>query len=226
MNSRHLGVLVAAVLAALVVAVPPVVAGGTAVGGLKTGGVVAGSGSQLGPGCVTTATGIYCGELDAGVLFVQGGAQLGGGLLKVGAVVDIATDLNVTTGNDAIFNRNARVNGDFTIAGVKFIADTAPTVAACSGGTAASMTWNTHSAVFQFDVGTSCAGESTATITFGEAAANGFVCHCENKTTADRAVHCLSGSATTAVCTNVVISTGAAGDWADGADVWCICFGG
>lgn len=98
---------------------------------------------------------------------------------------------------------------------------TAPTVVACSG-TAASVTSANGSVAFQFDVGTSCAGESTATITL-PAATTGWVCTCSS-TTADRMIQQKVASSTTAVVmTNIVISTGAAGDFTDGADLFCGC---
>lgn len=162
--------------------------------------------------------------LDAGVLYVAGNAQLGGGLVKVTSVVDVSTDLTVSGNSDVLVNRDVRINGDLNFAGAKLIQDTAPTVVACSG-TAASVTWRNATAVLQFDVGTSCAGESTATITM-PASATGWVCSC-SITTADRILQQKAASSTTAVVlTNIVVSTGAAGDFTDGADAFCICMGG
>lgn len=101
--------------------------------------------------------------------------------------------------------------------------ETAPTVVACSG-TAASITASNGSAAFQVDVGTSCAGENTISITL-PAATTGWVCQCSS-TTADRILQQKAASSTTvAVLTNIVISTGAAGDFTDGADLFCGCRG-
>lgn len=107
------------------------------------------------------------------------------------------------------------------------ISSTAPTVTACSGGTAATITWSNGTAAFQFDVGTACTSESTAVITF-PAAATGWTCSCSS-TTADRLVlqRVMPNASTTQVTMqNIVISTGANGDWTDGADVACKCLGG
>jgi hypothetical protein len=100
----------------------------------------------------------------------------------------------------------------------------APTVVACSG-TAASVAWSKGTGIFEFDVGTSCAGESTATITFGTTATNGWLCHCTNQTTAARNVLNLSGSGTTAVISQFAFVTDVAQDFADGDNVRCTCEG-
>ncbi len=104
---------------------------------------------------------------------------------------------------------------------------TAPTVTACAGGTAATMTWSSGTAAFQFDVGTACTSESTAVLTM-PAATTGWVCSC-SETTADRLVVqrvMPSASTTQVTLQNIVISTGANGDWTDSADVACMCHGG
>lgn len=103
------------------------------------------------------------------------------------------------------------------------LSSTAPTVVACSG-TAASVTWSAGSMSFQFDVGTSCAGENTATITL-PTATNGWVCHCIN-TGAATNVRQSGGSTTTAVITNYGTSVATPADWTDGADIRCMCHGG
>jgi hypothetical protein len=102
---------------------------------------------------------------------------------------------------------------------------TDPTVVACSG-TAASITVANGTAAVQFDVGTACAGESTAVLTM-PAATTGWVCSCSS-TTADRIIQqkvMPNASTTTVTLQNVVISTGANGDFTDGTDVACLCRG-
>lgn len=212
-----------ATLAALVVA-GIAVAGGFGVGsgglqGAPSGGV--GSGSTLGPGCVVTATGINCFGIDAGHVNVQSGFSVGA-VLNVGAVVDVGTDLTVSGNNDFTANRQARVNGDLLFGGSKAVTNTTPTVTACTG---AAVTLNNASAMVVFDVGTGCAG-STATLTF-EAAPTGYVCQCST-TTADRMVQqkVMPASTTQVTLQNITISTGGNSNFADGADVACICIGG
>jgi hypothetical protein len=102
---------------------------------------------------------------------------------------------------------------------------TKPTVVACSG-TAASVTMSGGTASVVFDVGTACAGESTAVLTL-PAASNGWLCSCSS-TTADRILQqkvIPPANTTTVTMQNIVISTGANGDFTDGADVGCICRG-
>lgn len=101
----------------------------------------------------------------------------------------------------------------------------APTVAACSGGSAATMTWYANSITFQFDVGTSCAGESTATVTFPTATTNGWMCSCANISNAST-VTLTGGTTATAVLTNYSKTTGLAANWTDGDDIRCTCTGG
>lgn len=103
---------------------------------------------------------------------------------------------------------------------------TAPTVTACSGGTAATMTTSNGTAAFVFDVGTACAGESTAVLTF-PAATTGWLCSCSS-TTADRVLQqkvIPPASTTQVTIQNIVMSTGANGDFTDSADVGCVCTG-
>lgn len=169
----------------------------------------------------------YISVADAGELHVANAFTAGtGGLFSVGATVNIATDLNVNGSNDVTFARNLRVNGDWKgTAGANVATNTTPTVVACSG-TAASVTGSNGSWVVVFDVGTDCTGESTAVITL-EAASTGYICNCSS-TTADRTVLqkvIPPANATTVTVQNIVISTGANGDWTDSADVACTCHG-
>ena len=126
-----------------------------------------------------------------------------------------------------LFRSNATVAsaGSIRLA-AKAMVNTAPTVVACSG-TAASVTWSNGTAAFVFDVGTSCASESTAVITL-PAATNGWICSCSS-TTADKMLLqkvIPPANGTTVTMQNITISTGANGDFADGADVGCKCMGG
>ncbi len=119
-----------------------------------------------------------------------------------------------------------RVTGGLTINNLADSA-TAPTVTACSGGTAASITWSNGNGAFVFDVGTACTSESTAVITL-PAATNGWLCSCSS-TTADRMLlqKVIPPADTTHVTMqNITISTGASTDFTDSADVGCICRGG
>lgn len=133
--------------------------------------------------------------------------------------------------NDNVSTVQSRITTDGTYLGgygpvTKTASKTAPTVVACSG-TAASVTWSNGTSAFVFDVGTSCTSESTAVFTM-PAATNGWICSCSS-TTADRILQqkVIPPASTTAVTMqNIVISTGANGDFTDGADVGCICHGG
>lgn len=103
--------------------------------------------------------------------------------------------------------------------------NTAPTVTACSGGTAASITASNGTGTVVFDVGTACASESTAVLTL-PAATVGWVCSCST-TTADKMIQqrVMPASTTQVTLQNITISTGANDDFADGADVACLCRG-
>lgn len=124
------------------------------------------------------------------------------------------------------------VNGSFNLEGGSLyhigkltISGTAPTVTGFC--TSPSVTWNNGSAAFQLDVGTSCTGISTGTITL-PAATNGWKCDCSNITAAGlvRRVEQAGGSTTTATLQSVSQTTGLAVDWTDGDDVRCMCLGG
>lgn len=129
----------------------------------------------------------------------------------------------VSTFGTRFVNSYIQVDTNINLAGpVLTDTSTDPTVTACSGGTAATITAANGSAAFQIDVGTSCAGESTAVFTL-PAAATGWVCNCSS-TTADRMIQQKAASSTTVVTMqNIVISTGANGDFTDGADLFCMC---
>lgn len=185
------------------------------------------NGAAITPTSVTTSL-VKADVVDAGVMYVAGSFQAMNGTLKaLPAGVDISTDFTVSGSNDAVFNRQVRINGDILgSGGAKSKTNTAPTVTACSGGTAASVTWSNDSSAFVFDVGTSCAGESTAVVTF-EATSTGYICSCSS-TTADRIIQqkVMPASTTQVTLQNIVVSTGANGDFTDGADVACQCTGG
>lgn len=214
-------------------------AGGNGVGSGGLNGFPNGSnatefadGGALG-GCTIVAGTIYCpvgkfDAVDAGVEYVTGEFQAMSGALKATAAgVFVGNDLIVTAGNDAIFNRDVRVNDDFTLAGVRTDAVSGtPTVTACSGGTAASVTWANGSAVFQFDVGTSCAGESTAVITFGAEAVHCWSCSCWDVGAATNIRPSACTSTTVTTITNYGTSVATPANWSDGADIQCMCRGG
>jgi hypothetical protein len=146
-----------------------------------------------------------------------------------GTTVTFAGPLAASSYNTITMGSNQTVslsNGGATISGPAgvFYKSTAPTVTACSG-TAASITAHNGTGSVVFDVGTSCAGESTAVLTL-PAATVGWLCSCAS-TTADRIIQqkVMPASTTQATLQNIVISTGANGDFTDGADVGCICHG-
>jgi hypothetical protein len=137
------------------------------------------------------------------------------------AVCDAANSLKfgIGAGTGATNGAELKFGGNRAVSSI-----TVPTVAACSGGTAASITWAASTAVFQFDVGTACAGENTATITL-PAATNGWSCDCWN-TGAATNIRQSGGTTTSAVVTNYGTTVATAADWTDGADIRCMCFGG
>lgn len=252
---------------ALVTAAGLALAGSNGVGtggltGFPNAGV--GSGSTLGPGCVVTATGIYCVVVDAGTVYAANGKfdVLDSGVLNVegqigaagpiigraatntnalavatsGARVDFgagAADYASSDGTTVTFANHLSVAGTLWgksawangAGGSMLGSGTAPTVVACSG-TAASIVWANGSFAFKFDVGTSCAGESTATITFGSSASDEWSCSCFIRAGTVTNLTQTSGSATTAVLTNYSKTLGTAVDFADGDDVQCMCLGG
>lgn len=128
-------------------------------------------------------------------------------------------DVNESNGNLRLTSLGLRIGG-----GLVTDSATAPTLT--GGCTSPSMTWNQGSTLFQFDVGTSCTGVSTITINF-ETATNGYECKCTNTTAAGTRVIDSSGwSATTVQITNYSRTLGTAADFADGADIRCMCRGG
>lgn len=175
--------------------------------------------------------------LDAGVALINGDLRVLGSIHNAAvSAIELGAASRITWGGGNYIKNNSSSGRMWSTGGVGssnfalgagepgalMDSSTAPTL---SGGcTSPAVTWNNGSAAFQIDVGTSC-GVSTITVTL-PTAANGWMCSCANLSTADRMVLNLSGTTTTAVLTNVVISTGAAGNWADGADVRCQCRGG
>jgi hypothetical protein len=160
----------------------------------------------------------------------NGIAELGGNCLSAGGggvgfrcPTATATNVNFDMGANGAF-RLGTGTSNFEVVNLTDSVQT-PTVVACSG-TAASVTASNGTAAFQFDVGTSCAGESTAVITL-PTATTGWVCSCSS-TTADRILQqkvMPNASTTQVTMQNIVISTGANGDFTDGADVACMCRG-
>ena len=103
---------------------------------------------------------------------------------------------------------------------------TAPTIS--NGCTGEAMTWNAGTATFQFDVGTSCTGISTTVITLPDqvTANHGYVCRCDNLTTAARNIADTAWSTSSITITNTDRTTGLAVDFVDGDDIRCTCSGG
>lgn len=99
-------------------------------------------------------------------------------------------------------------------------------VTACSGGSAASITWTNGTALFQFDVGTSCAGETTAAITFPTAAAHCWGCTCWDVGAATNIRTSACTSTTVTTITNYGTSVATPANWTDGADIQCTCHAG
>lgn len=84
---------------------------------------------------------------------------------------------------------------------------------------------NNGSAAFTFNVGTTCTGISTATITL-PAATTGWVCQFANVTNpATSAPSQTGGTTTTVTFTNYVRTTGVAGDWTDSDVLRVSCMG-
>lgn len=208
--------------------------------GVGTGGLAGPSGgasvngSDISPGSVTTPF------VDAGTEYLHGPLTLDG--LITGCRITPSVDSNFLYFQGCAMRSAAGLRSDANITiggaglGLKLTDDTTystlvdlttkPTVTACSGGTAASVTMAAGTATVVFDVGTSCAGESTAVLTF-PASANGWLCSCSS-TTADRVLQqkvIPPASTTQVTIQNIVMSTGANGDFTDGADVGCICRG-
>lgn len=94
------------------------------------------------------------------------------------------------------------------------VACTSPTVTNANG-----------TAAFLIDVGTSCAGISTLSVTM-PAATNGWNCNADSLTAPATSNPEQSATTTSSVTvTNYVRTTGVAGAWADGADISISCFG-
>lgn len=158
--------------------------------------------------------------------FVTGGTQClqrsTDSILALSSALSVSSDISTGSTGDIIAGRSIFL----TPSGSNRLtwSDTAVTVVACSG-TAASIVWVNGTASFRFDVGTSCAGESTATITF-TAMTNEPTCSCFIRAGTVTNLVQTSGSTTTAVLTNYSKTTGLAVDFTDGDDVQCACTGG
>lgn len=102
--------------------------------------------------------------------------------------------------------------------------DAAPTLT--GGCTAPTVTWANGSALFQVDVGSTCAGISTIVLTFGTAT-DGWECKCSNTTApGTRVIDSSAWSTTTVTITNYSRTLGTAADFTDGTDIRCMCRGG
>lgn len=208
-------------------------------GQLGVAGPIVGVSTVSGTQYNLAGTGSIFGGSAAGL--TAGGTHVRGNVANGAAAIASSTANNplLTAGldrfihnfyNDNFATLQASVTSDGTYLGgfgpvTRGVSKTAPTVVACSG-TAASITSSNGTAAFVFDVGTSCAGESTAVITL-PAATTGWICMCTS-TTADRVLQqkvIPAASTTVVTIQNIVMSTGANGDFTDGADVACLCHG-
>lgn len=137
---------------------------------------------------------------------------------KVINVVSASADVNLIAGLDqnGVFSITSRLanrawNG------------TAPTVSGFC--TSPSVPANNGTFGFTVNVGTSCAGVSTGTITL-PAATNGWVCHFANVSNpATSAPAQTGGTTTTATVTNYARTTGLAADWTDSDVIRVSCHG-
>lgn len=113
-------------------------------------------------------------------------------------------------------------NGVYQLS-TSFAMRVAPTTpVACTSPT---VTWSNGTATFQIDVGTSCTGVSTLTVTL-TASTNGWECTASNITTAARDVWATAWTTTSVTFTNTARTTGLATDFVDGADIRVKCMGG
>lgn len=193
-------------------------------------------------GCLFGGGQIYCpigkfDVLDAGVGLINGTLRVTGTILANGGT----SAITLVTGTDRVSwvssgvwvraNAGVETNSSFNpatgymISGVVTDSATAPTIS--NGCTGESVTWTNGTAEFQFDVGTSCTGVSTTTITF-PAAAHVWGCDCDHVTSPATRYEATTSwpNTTSQVLTNFVRTTGVAGDYADGDDILCRCRGG
>lgn len=205
-------------------------AGSALIGGVSiNGNNINFSGSLVNTAAINTS-GITIG---AGSLCFNGSC----GLNVVGAGVGLQVRSTATP--IATFNTGT---GDYTVP-IGFINDTdtsagggyrlnskltdtsvAPTLT--GGCTSPAMSWSNGNALFQFTVGTTCAGISTIVLTF-PAAADGYECKCTNTTApATRIIDSSAWSTTTVTITNYSRTLGTAADFADSAAIRCACRGG
>ncbi len=187
-------------------------------------------------GFIDAGCGIVGGlSMNSGNFNASGNGQIDG-TLNVGSTLSTASG-NIISGGDMQVGTTASTGADLKIgrslymspAGVYSLADEdeAPTITAASGCTTPTVTYHNGSANFQVDVGSSCSGVSTIGITFGRAATNKWQCQCTNiSATATRTIDQSDGSSTAIVLTNYSRTLGTAADFADGADIRCMCRGG
>lgn len=137
--------------------------------------------------------------------------------------VQMAASATLTAGSAGSFILGASTSS-FRVVNVTDSA-VAPTVTACAGGTAATMTWSNGTASFRFDVGTACTGESTAVLTL-PTTTNAWTCFCWNVAAPTHNIHQSGYSTTGATMTNYAATLATVTDWVDGADIQCSCRGG
>lgn len=182
---------------------------------------------------------VKAGLVDAGAINVEGQVRITGPLVLVPTVaISMVNDSNRITWPGGLFvdaaagglRSNQALKATSTVDATTgyllaaALTDTATAVTIANGCTGETVTWSNGSALFQFDVGTTCTGVTTTTVTF-PAAAHAWGCDCWNIGAATN-VRQSGGSATTAVLTNYGNTVATPTDWTDGADIQCHCRGG
>ncbi len=216
---------------------------------VSASGVVADiSGQTITPGTVKVDV------LDAGVAYINGSMQVLGEakfLSGIGACVNASSYFSLDCasngamirstasymeigGNGAIpastqdlgaasFRWSKTYSNSLYITNLTDI-NTAPTLT--GGCTSPTVTWNNGSALFQFDVGTTCAGITQITINL-PTATNGWTCQCENVTAPTvRYVFPDAFTTSSVELKSFARVTGAQVSFTDGDDIRCMCRGG
>lgn len=122
--------------------------------------------------------------------------------------------LGIFTGTDF----QPLANGSLALARSAWIRTAPSGPVACTSPT---VTWSNGTAVFQIDVGTTCAAVTTLVVTL-PSTTNGYGCAAANMSNATTVTQ-TAGGATTVTLTNYNKTTGVAAAWTDGDDirVWC-----
>jgi hypothetical protein len=161
-------------------------------------------------------------DVHATTLEVDGTSHIGPMTVAGGGNVSIASNTGLIMGANGFIQLGA---GDSIYTGTAYLLSmSAPTVTGFC--TSPSVAWNAGSSTFEVNVGTSCTGISTGTITFF-ANANGWSCACDNKTApTTRTIGTTTWANNSITVTNFSRTAGTAADFADGALVRCGCHGG